>query len=115
MLHDSDATSLEFVKRMMLGQMPLIPDIAFPICDVRDVAEAHVRAMVLFDTVNNRHIIASERESKGLIEIAKMLQDEFKPKNYKISTCKAPSLVVRFGSWFDKTVAQVNNQNFVLA
>lgn len=46
MLHDSDVTTLEFVKRIMLGELPLVPDISFPMADVRDVAEAHERAMV---------------------------------------------------------------------
>ena len=46
MLHDSDVTTLEFVKKIMLAELPLIPDISFPMADVRDVAEAHEKAMV---------------------------------------------------------------------
>lgn len=37
---------MEPIKRLMLNQVPLIPDICMPICDVRDVAEAHLKAMV---------------------------------------------------------------------
>lgn len=45
-LHDSDATSMEMLKRLMLDKMPLIPDVSVACCDVRDVALAHINALV---------------------------------------------------------------------
>lgn len=46
-LQDSDNTSLVAIKRMMMGEMPLVPNASLPVCDVRDVAAAHINAMVI--------------------------------------------------------------------
>ena len=46
MLNDTDSTSLEIVKRIMLHDIPMIPDVCICVCDVRDVANAHFKAMV---------------------------------------------------------------------
>ena len=46
LLHDSDAASMELLKRLMLNKLPVIPSISLPVCDARDVAEAHFKAMV---------------------------------------------------------------------
>lgn len=37
---------MEVVKRLMLNKMPLVPDAAIAACDVRDVAAAHINALV---------------------------------------------------------------------
>lgn len=37
---------MEAVKRLMLNKMPLVPDAAIAACDVRDVAAAHINALV---------------------------------------------------------------------
>ena len=41
----------DMVKSMLLNQMPAYPDLAFPCVDVRDVAQAHLEA-VLRDEAN---------------------------------------------------------------
>lgn len=40
------STSIEIVKRMMDGALPGLPNLAFGIVDVRDLADLHLRAMV---------------------------------------------------------------------
>lgn len=37
---------MEVVKRLMLNKMPLVPDASIAACDVRDVAAAHINALV---------------------------------------------------------------------
>ncbi len=45
-VHDDDmSTSVEIVKKLVDGSIPLIPDMGICVTDVRDVAEAHVRAI----------------------------------------------------------------------
>lgn len=42
---------LQIIKRMLDRSMPAIPKANFTICDVRDVAEAHYKAMTIPDAV----------------------------------------------------------------
>mgnify|MGYP000630999271 CR=1 FL=1 len=45
-VYDSDvSTSIELVKKIVDGSIPLIPNMGICVTDVRDVAEAHVRAI----------------------------------------------------------------------
>ncbi len=45
-VYDDDvSTSIELVKKVVDGSIPLIPDMGICVTDVRDVAEAHVRAI----------------------------------------------------------------------
>ena len=45
-VYDDDmSTSVEMVKKIIDGSIPLIPDMGICVTDVRDVAEAHVRAI----------------------------------------------------------------------
>ena len=45
-VHDDDmSTSVEIVKKLIDGSIPLIPNMGICVTDVRDVAEAHVRAI----------------------------------------------------------------------
>lgn len=45
-VYDDDmSTSVELVKKIIDGSIPLIPDMGICVTDVRDVAEAHVRAI----------------------------------------------------------------------
>ena len=45
-VHDADvSTSIEIVRKIIDGSIPLIPDMGICVADVRDVAEAHVRAL----------------------------------------------------------------------
>lgn len=43
--NDDLSTSIEMVKRIINGSIPLIPNMGICVTDVRDVAEAHVRAL----------------------------------------------------------------------
>lgn len=51
-------TSLNLLDNMMRGRLPAVPDAAFGVVDVRDVAEAHTRALKA-DGVSGRRIILS--------------------------------------------------------
>jgi len=59
-LHKNNFTSGDIVQLIMKGQLPAIPNISFPIADVRDAALAHVRAIQRPETNGRRYIIVSE-------------------------------------------------------
>lgn len=48
---------LQLVKQLMNRQYPLIPKISFPVADVRDVALAHIRAMMIKQAAGNNVIL----------------------------------------------------------
>lgn len=104
LLHSSDCTSMEVIKRILERQMPLLPSLYFCCCDVRDVAKAHLQAMVLQEAVGNRHIIASTVEAKSMQEIALILDKEFGSRGFNVPTKLAPNFMIKLFSLFDKTV-----------
>lgn len=44
-LTDQVATSLDVVKRMMVGGDLMVPDVSFAFVDIRDIVDAHVTCM----------------------------------------------------------------------
>jgi nucleoside-diphosphate-sugar epimerase len=62
-VYDDDmSTSVEMVKKIIDGSIPLIPNMGICITDVRDVAEAHVRAIeASADTVRGERFPTSEK------------------------------------------------------
>ncbi|KFM58624.1 putative uncharacterized oxidoreductase, partial [Stegodyphus mimosarum] len=94
-------TSLELIKRLMDGTMPLIPRLYIAICDVRDVALAHLRAMIVPEAANHRHIVTSAH--LWLQDIAHILRNEFAPQGYFIPTWPAPYMCLYIYSCIDSS------------
>lgn len=94
-------TSLELLKRLMEGSMPLIPQMYIAICDVRDVALAHLRAMTEPEAANCRHIITSAH--LWLQDMAHILRNEFAPQGYFIPTWPAPYFCLYLYSFIDSS------------
>ena len=58
-LLDAEAgTSARLTAMMMTGKMPAVPDVAFGVVDVRDVARAHVLAMTHDEAAGRRFIVS---------------------------------------------------------
>ncbi len=102
-LDNNFGTSVSIVQRLLAAKDPMIPNFGFPIVDVRDVAEMHVRALKSDESVGKR-ILAVDR-FLWFMEIAKMLKAQFPDR--KIVTMPAPNLVVRLLAIFDKSIRQV--------
>ena len=62
-VYDDDmSTSVEMVKKIVDGSIPLIPNMGICITDVRDVAEAHIRALEApAETVRGERFPTSEK------------------------------------------------------
>ncbi|XP_076311295.1 uncharacterized protein LOC143225542 isoform X2 [Tachypleus tridentatus] len=95
------STSNEIVKRLLERGMPLVPRVNFCCCDVRDVAQAHLKAMTTPSAEGHRHIICAE--TVWLKEIALILTKEFKPQGYRIPTVNAPYFAVWLNSFINKS------------
>ncbi|MGB8196871.1 MAG: aldehyde reductase [Acidimicrobiales bacterium] len=95
-------TSGEMVKRILEHKVPAIPNISFSTVDVRDVASAHVAAMVSPVAAGQRFICAEANHT--MMEIATILKTHYSDRGFKIPTGRLPSIAVRFMAVFDKTV-----------
>ena len=90
--------SMSMVAQMLAGKLPMVPNIAFPMVDVRDVATLHVQAMSHPDVAGLR-IIVSEAEGTSFSSVAQILKDH----GYEGPSSRvAPSLLLKFAALFDR-------------
>lgn len=93
-----DGQSIALMRDMIGGKMPMIPDVAMGMVDVRDVARLHVAAMTSPDAVGRR-FIAATAEPISMSQFAQILRDA----GYsKVPSRKAPNLAIRIMSLFDR-------------
>lgn len=103
---DSDyGTSGEVVRKLMKHELPGCPDVGWAMVDVRDVADAHVAAMTNPHANRKRFIVANAQAS--MIDVARILKDNFSSRGYKIPVRRLPNWLVRFAAIFDKTTRLV--------
>jgi len=96
-------TSVGIVQQILRGKMPLLPDIGFPVVDVRDVAEMHLRALTRPGTGGKRFIAAAAPDMR-LRDIAQTLAKAYPDR--KIPTRRAPNLMIRAAALFDATARE---------
>lgn len=85
-LQARENSSTKMCLRMLAGDMPAVPAIGMNICDVRDVADAHVAALDPAVPAGGRFIVDSGPVL--MTEVAKTLASEF--PNYPVKTRAAP-------------------------
>jgi len=90
--------SLTILSKVLNGKIPMVPDAAFPMVDVRDVAILHVQALTNLKAAGKR-FIASGTNPVSFAEVAQLLLNQ----GYKgPSTKKAPNFLFKFLSLFDR-------------
>ena len=67
--NDISGESLTVLSKMMNGKIPMVPDTAFPMVDVRDVAKLHVQAILTKGTAGKR-FIAAGTDPIGFADVA---------------------------------------------
>jgi nucleoside-diphosphate-sugar epimerase len=103
---DSDyGTSGEVVRKLMKRELPGCPDVHWAMVDVRDVADAHVAAMTNPNANRKRFIVANAQAS--MIDVARILKNNFSSRGYKIPVRRLPNWLVRVAAIFDKTTRLV--------
>lgn len=86
-------TSIAVIRAMMKGRFPLVPDLSFGIVDVRDVAEAHVRAMEEPRAKGRRFLLSGG--TRGLIELGQALGMQFPRYRRRMPRASLPNALVR--------------------
>ncbi|GIY35260.1 cinnamoyl-CoA reductase 1 [Caerostris darwini] len=104
-LSGTSSTSVEIIKKLLERSVPMVPKVNFAVCDVRDVALAHLKAMTLPNAADHRHIICTQ--NVWFKDIALALSKEFKPHGYSIPTMVAPYFAVWLSSCVDKTTRTI--------
>jgi dihydroflavonol-4-reductase len=93
-----DGQSVAMMTDMIAGKVPMIPDVAMGMIDVRDVARLHVNALTAPGVAGKRFIAASA-EPVELATLASVL----KSAGYsKVPSRRAPSFMLRFMGLFDR-------------
>ncbi|XP_018019845.1 NADPH-dependent aldehyde reductase ARI1-like [Hyalella azteca] len=99
---NKSATSVIILRDAIMAKVPGSPKLCFRICDVRDVALAHLKCLTNPEAVGKRHIISSG--GIWMKDMNQILADEFKPQNYKVSTRELPNFVIWFASIFNERI-----------
>jgi nucleoside-diphosphate-sugar epimerase len=85
-------------ENLITGKMPMVPDVAMGMVDVRDVARMHVAALSAEGASGHRFIMASE-EPVSMADLAKILRDAgFE----KAPSRRAPNFAIRAMGLFDR-------------
>lgn len=102
-LDEHYGSSLGLVERILRGRDPMMPPIGFPLVDVRDVAEMHLRALQRPETIGRRYIAASG--SMAMVDMGRTLKSAYPTR--RIPTREAPKALVRVLSLFDPAIKTI--------
>lgn len=95
-----DGQSVTMMSDMINGKMPMLPDMALSMVDVRDVAELHVKAMTA-DGAAGQRFIAATAEPIEMIAMAQILKDA---GHSKVSTRRAPTFLLKLMSLVNRDI-----------
>lgn len=100
-LSGADNASNEIIRKLLAREMPGVPRLMFSMVDVRDVADAHLRAMTLPAAAGQRFIV-NEGEY-WYVDVARMLREA----GHDVPRRVVPDWLVHILSWFDPAVRLV--------
>jgi dihydroflavonol-4-reductase len=93
-----EGQSVAMMTDMIAGKVPMIPDVAMGMIDVRDVARLHVNALNARGVAGKRFIAASAEP----VEMATMASALRSAGYTKVPSRRAPSFLLRFMGLFDR-------------
>jgi dihydroflavonol-4-reductase len=97
--------SLQTIDRLLAGSMPAIPRLGFPLSDVRDLADLHIRAMTSPAAAGQRFL--GTGPFCWLSDIGAILREELGAQAAKVPTRQAPNTFVRLAARFDPSIRSV--------
>ena len=105
LLSDDLSTSIELVKQLLEGKVPMCPDVGFGIIDVRDVADLHYRALTA-EGIKNERFVCSGPFLK-FIDVANILKANLGEQARKVPTRKMPNWLLKALAIFRPELKQV--------
>lgn len=105
-LRDAHAAySVQAISRLLSGDAPGIPRLGYSFVDVRDVAAAHVAAMLAPEAGGRRFLVSNE--FLWLREVAEILRAELGPAAGKVPRRMLPNTLVRLAALGDASLRQL--------
>ncbi|EAU42415.1 putative dihydroflavonol-4-reductase [Fulvimarina pelagi HTCC2506] len=98
-------TSLDVLRTMMRGRMPAVPDAAFGVVDVRDVAEAHLRAMTVREAAGRRFLLSGG--TRSLVEMGSAIARELPEVKRRVPWVTLPDWPVKAAGALSRQVAPI--------
>ena len=83
-------SSMTLLKMMLEGTMEAVPRQRFGIVDVRDVADAHLRAMAVPEAAGRRFLAVGDGGTISFLELAGLLRELLGPLAARVPTKEAP-------------------------
>lgn len=96
-------SSISLVTRLLHARDPAVPRLGFPVVDVRDVAEMHLRALQRPDTAGKRYLAVAGSTWMG--DMARSLKAAYPQR--AIATRDAPYWLLRILAVFDTDVRAI--------
>ncbi|SKB55954.1 NAD-dependent epimerase/dehydratase family protein [Sphingopyxis flava] len=93
LLSDDLSTSIEVVKQLLEGKVPLCPDIGFGIIDVRDVADLHYRALNAPRVRDDRFVCSGP--FLKMIDVANLLRTNLGDQARRVPARKMPGWLLK--------------------
>lgn len=103
-LGDTHSASINIVKRLINGSLPGLPRFGWPLADVRDVADLHVRALKTACAAGQRYIGAGP--FYWMKDVAKVLLECLPELASKVPTRELPNWLVRLSSLVDPVLRE---------
>lgn len=98
LLDNDPGTSAALIVPVMKGQMPAVPRLSMVLVDVRDVAEAHVKALTAPDAGGRRFPMGADTNS--MLELSQMLSRAFPDRAAKFPRRELGDWVIRVAALF---------------
>lgn len=108
LLSDDLSTSIEVIRQMLTGKVPMCPDVGFGIVDVRDIADLHYRVLT-HDNMQGERFLGSGPFLR-FIEIARILRDNLGDAASRVPTRKMPNLLLHAMALVRSELKQVVNE-----
>ncbi|MER5951652.1 NAD-dependent epimerase/dehydratase family protein [Streptomyces sp. NPDC001904] len=83
-------SSMQLVKAMLDGAMPVAPRARFGVVDVRDVADLHLRAMAAPGAAGRRFLAVANGPTLSFVELAAVLRERLGPLAARVPAEEAP-------------------------
>lgn len=108
LLGGAPGTSVDVVRKLFDGEFAALPRFGIALVDVRDVADAHLRAMTSPAAAGQRFIAGGR--FLWLKEVAEILRERFPERAARIPKRVAPDWLVRILARFDPTVRLITGE-----
>lgn len=100
-LVSTDFSSGSIIKQVLTGELLSLVNLSLSIVDVRDVAQAHIKAM-LSDKADGQRYLCTNNTNMSMKELSDLLCRDYKKKGFKPTTLSLPYWMVWLYSWYDK-------------